>query len=129
MFATIFTALGGIKTVLIGLAGAVAIAGALYVVHVIKEEGALKSQLDEAVATNKANLDAFAQYKDSQAKALQALADQHQADVARLANASKLKQEIARAPKTDDGQVAPVLARTLDALRVRNGQAANPSPN
>ena len=117
------------KLILGGILAAALLTGALYIRHVIAQNAVLSSQLDQALATNKANLNAFAKYKDAQTKALQALADQHQADVTRLANASKLKQEIARAPKTDDGQVAPVLARTLDALRVRDGQAANPSSN
>src|SRR5690349_9232647 len=108
------------KLILGGILAAALLAGALYIRHVIAENAVLSSQLDQAIATNKANVQAFAQYKDAQAKALQALADQHQADVTRLANASKLHQEIARAPKSDDAPVAPVLARTLDALRVRD---------
>ena len=127
MFPSIFTAIGGIKTVLCGLLAAAAIAGALWVVHLIKENGTLESQLDQALAVNKANLAAFAEYKQNQAETLAALAAQHSADLARSAKAFKLKQEIARAPRTDDGAVAPVLAHTLERLRV--AAAANPDPD
>lgn len=127
MFAGIFAAIGGIKTVLIGLAGAAAIAGALYIVHVIKNEGALQAQLDQALETNKQNLLAFDAYKANQEQVLKALAAQHAADQVRLANASKLKQEIAHAKPADDGPVAVVLAHTLDGLR--GAQTANPAPH
>ena len=127
MLATIFTAIGGIKTVLYGLAAAAVLAGALYVVHVIKQNGALEAQLDESLRTNRQNVEAFDTYKQDQAAASAALTAQHAADLVRLARNSKLKEEIARAPQTDNGPVAAVLARTLDGLRDR--PAADPSPN
>lgn len=127
MLATIFTAIGGIKTLIYGLAGVALISGALYIVHVIKQDGAMRVQLDQALQVNRANVEAFNEYKLDQAAAEKAVADQHQADLARLASASKLKQEIAHAPASDNGPVAAVLARTLDGLR--NRPAANPAAN
>lgn len=127
MLATIFTAIGGVKTLIYGLAAAAALAGALYVVHVIKQNGALEGQLDASLRTNRQNVEAFSTYKQDQADAVKALAAQHAADMARLARNAKLKEEIARAPQTDNGPVARVLTHTLDGLRSR--PAANPSPN
>lgn len=115
------------KLILGGIVAAALLTGALYIKHVIAQNAVLSSQLDQAVATNKANLSAFAEYKDAEAKALQALADQHAADMARINRDSKLKEQIAREKPTGDGPVSPVLAHVLDSLR--NRPAANPSPN
>ncbi len=116
-----------------GIALSLLIAGALYIRHVIAENAVLASQLDEAVAVNQKNLKVFDDYKAHQDAVLKALADQHAADQARLANASKLKQEIAHAKPADDGPVATVLARTLDELRtpggVQSGAPANAGAN
>ena len=119
------------------IAGCVAVAflaaGALYVRHVIGENSTLQSQLDQAVADNQRNLNAFDDYKAHQDAVLRALADQHAVDQARMADAAKLKQEIAHAKPAEDGPVAAVLARTLDGLRdaggVQPGAPANTGQN
>ncbi len=111
--------LSGLATKLIigGVVAAALLAGALYVKHIIAENGALQGQLDQALATNQQNLKSFDDYKAHQDQVLKSLADQHAADQARLARAGKLKQEIAHAKPADDGPVAAVLAHALDGLR------------
>ncbi len=121
------------KLILGSIAVAALFAGAVYIRHVIAENGALQGQLDEAVATNQKSLQAFDDYKAHQDQVLKALAGQHASDQARLAGAAKLKQEIAHAKPADDGPVAAVLARTLDGLRnvngMRPGAPANATPH
>ena len=127
--------LAGIGAKLIAgcVAAAILAAGALYLRHVVAENAALQSQLDQAAADNQKNLKAFDDYKVHQDAVLRALADQHAADQVRLAGAAKLKQEIAHAKPAEDGPVATVLARTLDGLRdargVQPGAPANPGQN
>jgi hypothetical protein len=123
----------GAKLIAGGVAVAILIAGALYIRHVIAVNAALQSKLDQAIADNQKNLEAFDGYKAHQDAVLRALADQHAADQLRLAGAARLKQEIAHAKPAEDGPVATVLARTLDGLRhaggVQPGAPANPGQN
>lgn len=130
--------LTGIAAKLIGLAIVAAAIGTLYFLwqhaadqrdKAIADKAVVEGQLADSLATNQRNIAEFSAYKDIQNKTLDALAAQHAADQARLANAGKLKQEIAHAKPADDGPVAAVLAHTLDGLRAAGATPANPGPD
>lgn len=84
----------------------------------IKENGALQTQLDRSVAIANENA--------AKAKELQAVADRNAAILAettkqandRIAAARKREREILNVSKDKDGAVAPVLRDTLERLRV-----------
>lgn len=84
----------------------------------IKENGALQTQLDRSVVLANENA--------AKAKELQAVADRNAAILAettkrandRIAAARKREREILNVSKDKDGAVAPVLRDTLERLRV-----------
>ncbi len=117
------------KLVIAGIAVTLIVSGALYIRHVIAENATLQYQLDDSLRLNRKNVEAFNDFKLDMAAAEKAIAGQHQADLLRLANAGKLKQEIAHAKPADDGPVAAVLAHTLDGLRSVSGVQPGPSAN
>lgn len=115
------------KLILGGILAASLLAGALYIKHVIAQNAVLSSQLDQSVATNKANQVAYDKLKAAADKATAALTAQHLADVARLQQDAALLQRIANAKSKpgQDAPAAPVLSDLLGSLQ--NGSPANPS--
>lgn len=72
----------------------------------------------DAAETNRQALDRL---RADTEKAQAEMAATHRAALARLERRTRILQEIADAPETDDGPLAPVLSRALERLR---GQAA-----
>jgi hypothetical protein len=112
------TLLSGIpvKTIMMALAAAVVAAFLFIAVHAIRENGALKAQLDAAIEVANNN----SKIAEDQAKTFKAaqavIAKGEQKKQAIRAQADVIREEISHAPPEDDGPVAPVLRRELDRL-------------
>ncbi len=74
-------------------------------------------------ADNQADLAAITAYKAQQSRYESALATLDAQTLATNTSATRLSDTIAAAPASDDGPVAPVLARALDGLRALQGGA------
>ena len=74
-------------------------------------------------ADNQADLAAIAAYRAQQSRYEAALATLDAQTLATNTSATRLSDTIAAAPTSDDGPVAPVLARTLNGLRALQGGA------
>jgi hypothetical protein len=77
----------------------------------------LGQDLDAAVHAADANAQAVERAKQDAALTIAALERERNALAARGERVQVIYKEITRAPESDDGPVAPVLARTLDSLR------------
>jgi len=95
----------------------VALAGAGYGAWQQRSVSSLKQDLSEARSAAQAAHDAL---KRTEAALVVEAARRAQRD----ATVARLRKEISDAPDSDDGDVAPVLRRTLDELRTRSDGGA-----
>jgi hypothetical protein len=98
-------------------------------IHTIRTQAAdlatMTDQRDTAVAAAKTNAEAIEKLKRQHARDMAAIVDDQTKAKERAARSDSIKKEIANAPASDDGPVAPVLRSTLS--RLRNG--AKPPAN
>ena len=118
--------------VAVGLAAASALAAWLYISHLQSraeraetEVVRLGQDLEAAVHAADANAQAVERAKQDAALTIAALERERNALAERGERVQVIYKEIARAPESDDGPVAPVLARTLDGLRGSTAQGGH----
>lgn len=87
------------------------------------ENDTLRSNVVTATAAAQANAAAVDAVKAQAATDMAAVVADRDALARRLAAVAQMKREIANAPASDDGPLAPVLARTLDRLRLTSAGA------
>ncbi len=92
------------------------------------DKARLEASLATAVQAAQDNAAAYDRLKADAAKAVAALEAERAALERRTRRTATLRQEVDRAPQTDDGPVAPVLSRALDGLRraAAGGGAGDP---
>lgn len=111
---------------------AIAVLSALgYVWWLRHEVTNLRAENATLVAVNAANVAEVEKVKADAAAEVAALTKEHAAALLRTKRTATLKQDIARAPKTDDAIAAPVLAGLLSSLRQRasGGDQGSPPAN
>lgn len=69
------------------------------------------------------NIKAYYDLKEQHERDMAAVNQDKEATATRLKNVSQKLKDIANAPASDNGPVAPVLSRTIDGLRSNNGNA------
>lgn len=136
MLALLSNAWAARRLIAIGLA-AVAVLGLwLYVSHLQsraeraeQEAARLSENLETATRVAVANAQAVEQAKQEAARTIAALERERDAMAERGERVRIIYKEIAHAPESDDGPVAPVLARTLDRLRDPAAQGGDRDPH
>lgn len=69
------------------------------------------------------NIKAYYDLKEQHERDMAAVNQDKEATATRLKNVSQKLKDIANAPASDNGPVAPVLSRTIDGLRSNHGDA------
>jgi len=112
-------AFGGVplRLILIGLAAVAALGLWLYVGHLQDENNRLRGDLAVALDAAEQNVKALAAANRHTVSVINALTAERDAFAARVKQLTKIRSEVNHAPQSDDGPVAPVLARVLDSLR------------
>lgn len=115
--------LGGIPWRLVAVAGIIAglAIGAMYVAGQLKKIGRLESEL--TIATNVARINATTvKIERAEYARREEIAGRRDAQLAKIrGNHAQVRKEIASAPATDDGPLAPVLRRQLERMRGQAG--------
>lgn len=75
----------------------------------------------EAAEIADRNIKAYYDLKEQNARDMAAVKMEQEKSAQRLQNVSQKLKEIANAPASDNGPVAPVLSRTIDSLRAQPG--------
>lgn len=114
----------------LGIALAVAIAGGyIYyqdkkiksqekeIITLVKENSILGAKLNDALLVNKDNEKKFEKYKVETNKAFELLTKQHEKELSKAIEYTKILGEVKNVKKSDDGIAAPILVNTFDRLR------------
>jgi len=104
--------------------------GALYIVGIIKENGSLKVQLDNAIEVANSNAENLRLERIEHQRIETITTEVVTNKTQNRKKADTVRKEIVNAPPTDDGPIAPVLRRQLDRLRPHedsNQDRANPA--
>lgn len=111
----------GVQWAMGGAFAVLALALALSVNLVLSQAedlGKLRSSLATATAAARENAAALDAARAQAARDVAAVASDRDTLARRLASVAQMRKEIAYAPASDDGPVAPVLARALGRLRL-----------
>lgn len=107
-----------------GLIAALAVAGYFYVAHLrARAEQAefrasvAEDQRDKAIEVNAANARALGEIRRAHEAELAAVAADRDAALRRAGRVRIIREDVVRAPDSEDGPVALVLRRALDGLR------------
>ena len=115
--------LGNLKWLLVGAAVAALIAAGLVMLDRLADARAdavhWRAETTTWQRANEATLQALDRFKAEAARAEEALRQEAAAARARVKIVTIIKKEIADAPDSDNGPVAPVLGRALNRLRER----------
>ena len=115
--------LGNLKWLLIGAGVAVLVVAGLVMLDRLADARAdavhWRAETETWKRANEANLQALDRFKVEAARAEVVLRQEAAAARERVRVVTIIKKEVADAPETDNGPVAPVLGRALDRLRER----------
>jgi hypothetical protein len=92
-----------------------------YINHLRAENNCLQADVAQAIDAAIQNAAALVYEQKHTVAVVDALANERATLLARIDRLTETRKDINRAPQSDDGPVAPVLARTLDSLQ--NAQA------